>query len=247
MPRPAQHSGSTGSWPRCSSARSSRCRASRAIGPSSSLSTTSTISSGSHDRHHAAAALLVDDDVAGQQQADLELVRERPLRQVRVAGAENHVAAEVGVELLLQRRPDVDLGEDAEPLLLQGLGDALDRLRVGQVEPTSQSVTGGLGGHHRQVPRAGPSCGIGRRSPGARPESRWKPPAPPPPVEAATEEAPGDGGAHPSVHPRPPRRVGREPLRRGARPTPEGVVRGARKSVAWACSIAARGRRKETT
>jgi hypothetical protein len=41
------------------------------------------------------------------------------------------VSLEVHVELLLQRRPHVDLGEDAEALLLQGLANPVHGLLVG--------------------------------------------------------------------------------------------------------------------
>ena len=49
----------------------------------------------------------------------------------RIAGSENAVGAEVLADLRLQRGLDIDLGEDAEAVLLQGRAGALDdRLEV---------------------------------------------------------------------------------------------------------------------
>ena len=50
------------------------------------------------------------------------------MRERRVARAQDHVAAKVDAELLLQRGLDVDLGEDPEAFLLQGSRDLLQRL-----------------------------------------------------------------------------------------------------------------------
>jgi len=45
------------------------------------------------------------------------------------AGAEHHLVGDVDVQLGLQRGVDVDLGQDAEPLLGQGCADGgQDRL-----------------------------------------------------------------------------------------------------------------------
>src|SRR5664279_3868391 len=67
----------------------------------------------------ATAIALVDDDIARQHHSDLEHQSERLVSERRVARAEDLVAAKVDVELLLQRRSDVDLGQDTEALGLE--------------------------------------------------------------------------------------------------------------------------------
>jgi hypothetical protein len=57
-----------------------------------------------------------------------------------VTGPENHTAAKVDVELLLQRLLDVDLREDTEALVLESAGHLLDRLREGSFDATAESV-----------------------------------------------------------------------------------------------------------
>src|SRR5690606_7474153 len=66
------------------------------------------------------AALLVRSvhhHVARQQQPDVLLCRQRPVRERRVAGAEDDVRPEIDVQLLLERCRDVDLTEYAESFL----------------------------------------------------------------------------------------------------------------------------------
>jgi hypothetical protein len=76
----------------------------------------------------AAVAVVVDHHVAGQHQADALVGRERLKGQRRIAGADDHVALEVDVQLGPHGGPDVDLGQHAEALLLErslGLFDGL--------------------------------------------------------------------------------------------------------------------------
>jgi hypothetical protein len=61
------------------------------------------------DGHVRPPAFLVDRDIAREEQADVEARRERSMREGGVAGAEDRVASKIDVDLLLQRRLDVDL------------------------------------------------------------------------------------------------------------------------------------------
>src|SRR5690606_28257952 len=83
--------------------------------------------------NHIPLGRLLHDDVAGQEKADLRFVRERLMREFGIASAKDYVAPEIDIELLLQRRLDVDLCEDAEALAFQGGGHSLDRLIEGGI------------------------------------------------------------------------------------------------------------------
>jgi len=54
------------------------------------------------------------------------------MRQRRVAGAQDAIAAKLDAELLAERLPDVDFGDDAEALQFQGL--------CGQPDASSKST-----------------------------------------------------------------------------------------------------------
>jgi hypothetical protein len=66
-------------------------------------------------------------DVAWKQESDARLGSKRPMRKARVASAEDRVPREVDIEFLLERGLYVDLGEDAEALALECVGNPLDR------------------------------------------------------------------------------------------------------------------------
>ena len=55
------------------------------------------------------------------------------MRQRGITGAENRIVAEIDAQLLLERVVHVDAGQNAEPLLLEGLDDPGQRLLVGLV------------------------------------------------------------------------------------------------------------------
>ena len=61
-----------------------------------------------------------DHHVARQQQPDAAVDAQRPGRERRVAGAEDHVVLDLLAELGPQGGGDVDLGEHPEPLVLPG-------------------------------------------------------------------------------------------------------------------------------
>ena len=73
-----------------------------------------------HGRHRGdgapAGRQFVHDHVAGQQESDFQLRVQRAIRQGRVARAEDHVLAEVAIELLLERLLHIDGREHAEAL-----------------------------------------------------------------------------------------------------------------------------------
>ena len=71
-----------------------------------------------------ASGLVTSDRVAGQLRAEDGLGRQRAMRESRVAGAEDAVGPLLDAELGLHGGLHVDLGQDAEALGLQGLGDA---------------------------------------------------------------------------------------------------------------------------
>jgi hypothetical protein len=62
-----------------------------------------------------------------QQQPDLQLGMERSLRERRIAGTEDHILAEVSIQLLLQGLLDVDRREHAEALFLESCCRPIDR------------------------------------------------------------------------------------------------------------------------
>jgi hypothetical protein len=90
--------------------------------------------------------VLAHDDIAGQQRADLGLRDQGTVGERRVARAQDAVARKIDVELLLHRRRNVDLGEDAEALFGKLLGDAFQRRVEAQVDVLSEAVAGGHGG-----------------------------------------------------------------------------------------------------
>jgi len=83
----------------------------------------SRISDGNSD---AAAGSLLNDDVARQEKSDLRLQFQRLSGKGRVASAEDHITAEVHIELLLECLPDVDFREDAESFGPEGFGNLLN-------------------------------------------------------------------------------------------------------------------------
>src|SRR3972149_3718097 len=69
-----------------------------------------------------AVVILVDNNIAGKQQPDLRLFKKGARSQMRVACAQDHIAPKIQIEFLLHCSLDVDLGENAETVLLQLLG-----------------------------------------------------------------------------------------------------------------------------
>lgn len=59
---------------------------------------------------------LLEDDVARQHRSDTALLLQRLVCKFRVACAEDQVGTKVDVQLLLQRRRDIDGRENAEAL-----------------------------------------------------------------------------------------------------------------------------------
>src|SRR5690606_29239229 len=83
-----------------------------------------------------------DHDVARQHRGDRRLGGERLVRQRGAAGAEDDLGRDVDVELGLEGGPEVDLGEDAKPLLPQRGAHRLDGGVVGLVEVSGDRVAG---------------------------------------------------------------------------------------------------------
>src|SRR5690606_20419446 len=71
---------------------------------------------------------LLQYDVAWQHCADAAFLLQGLVGESRVAGAEDDVRSKFDIQLLLQRRRDVDGGEDTEPLGSQRRRDVIDRL-----------------------------------------------------------------------------------------------------------------------
>lgn len=93
--------------------------------------------------HRIACIVTRDDDVARQEQTDAGLRLESPVGQLRIAGAEDDVVARIDVDLLLERRLDVDLREHAEALGREGGLGLLDAVGVAHtVERSGESVLG---------------------------------------------------------------------------------------------------------
>ena len=97
-----------------------------------------------HRRYNRASVIVVDNHVAGQEQADADLLLQRLIGKRRVAGAEDHVVTEVDAELLLQFSVDVDLAEHAEALDTECLAGALDCLPPLGVMKLSAPVIGSM-------------------------------------------------------------------------------------------------------
>jgi len=70
-----------------------------------------------------------DYHVARQQQPDGPVRRQGPVRQRRIAGAEDHVLLHLLAKLVPQRRLHINLGQHSEALSLQRLPDPGARLR----------------------------------------------------------------------------------------------------------------------
>ena len=79
-----------------------------------------------------AILLLAHDHVARQQQANVGFGEQCTVRQRWIAGTENPVRPPVDSKLGLHRGLHVDVGEDAEALCLQRLGDGSDGLSFPQ-------------------------------------------------------------------------------------------------------------------
>ena len=65
---------------------------------------------------------------------------ERAVRERRIAGAQDHIRAEVGVQLLFHRLSDVDLGEHTEALLLERGPGAFDGLIIRRGNRGSEAI-----------------------------------------------------------------------------------------------------------
>src|SRR5579859_6202252 len=85
-------------------------------------------------------AVVIHHDVARQQQADAEIGAKGAVRQGRVARAENDVRSEVDVQLGFHGLLDVDLGQHAKALFLEGRAGALESLVVRQSDGDAEAV-----------------------------------------------------------------------------------------------------------
>ena len=94
------------------------------------------------DRDGAPPGLVVGvhDDIAGEEQADVLLLRERLMGQARIAGAQDPILAEIQVELLLERARHVDASQDSEPFRSEGVFDAHLDVVDGSVHLLLESV-----------------------------------------------------------------------------------------------------------
>src|SRR5579875_31445 len=154
-----------------------------------------------HHLDNAPAVILIDDDIAREQEPDIEFSSQGTVGKRRIAGAEDNVRTEIRPQLLLHRLSDIDLGQDAEALLLKRGLCPLDRRRVRNGEMDAEAVADlPRGGHnhlryHRGIDplsRAGPADGPRVRPGGAPRHAAWSP------------------GTHPGVRRRSPRRRGPE-------------------------------------
>src|SRR5690606_16790570 len=82
----------------------------------------------------------VDDDVARQQESDLRFRRECAVRERGIAGTEYDIRPEVDVELRLQGRTHIDLGEHAEPFRRECFTYSGYGLVVRSIERGSESI-----------------------------------------------------------------------------------------------------------
>ena len=99
------------------------------------------------------ASTEADDHVARQDGRDGRVDLQRLVRQRRSAGTEDDLRGNVDVKLRLQGGLEVDLGQDAEPLVRKALTDLIDRRVVGQPQGRGQRVGG-----HRKSPVFGRVC-----------------------------------------------------------------------------------------
>jgi hypothetical protein len=82
---------------------------------------------GIHERHrYGSIRLFAHDHVARQQQADVGVSLDRAVGEWGIARTEYPVRPALDIELGLERRLDVDVGEDAESFRFQGRGDFRD-------------------------------------------------------------------------------------------------------------------------
>jgi hypothetical protein len=96
----------------------------------------------------------MNNDVARKQHAELRLRLERPVGELRVARAEDHVGLAFDAELLSQSGADVDLAEHSEAFRVQFPAHACESLVEGDGYRGRQRVAGC---EHRPPPRFGPS------------------------------------------------------------------------------------------
>jgi hypothetical protein len=73
----------------------------------------------------------LQNDIAREHDADLVLGLQRAVGELRVARTEDTIGSPLDAEFRLERRADVDVGQNAEPFLLQGCGDFFDRVLNG--------------------------------------------------------------------------------------------------------------------
>jgi hypothetical protein len=85
----------------------------------SGLSDRSTIIWGVDHVNDGAGFHPASHDVARQQQSDAGSRQQRPMCVGRTTCAKDNLLVDLDAELVAQRLPDVDLGEDAEPLVSQ--------------------------------------------------------------------------------------------------------------------------------
>ena len=79
-------------------------------------------------------------DIARQQQPDGRFRFQRALRERWIAGAEDAIGTHIRVEFLLQRRLDVDLGQDAETFLREFRGDLCHRRIEAEVDGLAEAI-----------------------------------------------------------------------------------------------------------
>lgn len=72
--------------------------------------------------------LFIHYHIAGKEQSDLLFYLHRLMREMRIAGAEDHILLNIRTDLVLQCRLNVDRGQNVKPFFLQFLRHFVDRL-----------------------------------------------------------------------------------------------------------------------
>ena len=95
---------------------------------------------------HLAVSVLTHDYIARQQQADVRFSHQRAVSQCGIACAENAMRRNINAQFVFHRCLHVDLGQDAEPLLLQCVAHLFDGgCKVGISEVGVKPVRWGFG------------------------------------------------------------------------------------------------------
>ena len=83
---------------------------------------------------------FINDDVAGKEQSDVDLLLQSLVCERRIAGAEDHIVAEINTELLFQFLLYVDFREHAEAFLFERGPRFFDSLLVRNINCLTESV-----------------------------------------------------------------------------------------------------------